>query len=223
MNTCKFCERTFKSEQTLAKHMCTKKQRMADKDTIGAQLGYRVFQRFYELSTTGKKPKSFMDFIESQYYIAFVKFGRHLVALNPIDSNDFVDYVIKNAIKLSDWQKDKVYSDYLRIHMEKEPVDRAVERSIIEMGEWSKNSNMPLSDFFTHINTIEAVFLIKSGRISPWVLYLSDSSSKLLADFTEEQLALVKEVIDPRAWQHTFISNPNDVTFVKHILREAGL
>lgn len=223
MNVCKFCGNAYKSEQTLSKHMCVKKKRAADKDTVGSQLGFRVFQRFYELTTSSKRPKSFEEFISSQYYISFVKFGRHLIDLNPIDSNSFVDYVIKNGIKMPEWFKDKTYTDYLKIHMGKEPADRAVERTIIEISSWAESNGKQLKDFFTCVNTIEALYLIRSGRISPWVLYLADTSGKLLADFTPEQMSIIKEIIDPMEWQKVFMKNENDVMFVKDVLRQAEL
>ena len=78
-NTCKWCGKTFMSERTLAAHMCIKKRRWADKDLTHIRLGYRVFQMFYELNTTASKPKSMEDFIKSQYYEGFTKFGRSCV------------------------------------------------------------------------------------------------------------------------------------------------
>ena len=66
-NKCKWCEKTFRSERTLAAHMCPRKRRWADKDMTHVRLGYRVFQMFYELNTTVSKPKTMEDFIRSQY------------------------------------------------------------------------------------------------------------------------------------------------------------
>ena len=96
---CKYCEKSFSTEKTLIAHMCVKKQRFKDKDTPGARLGFRAFQRFYELSVRSKTPKTELDFIKSQYYTSFVKFGRHLIALDPIASEEYLDFLIKNAIE----------------------------------------------------------------------------------------------------------------------------
>ena len=59
--------------------MCVKKRRWADKDLTHTRLGYRVFQMFYELNTAASKPKSQEDFIRSQYYEGFTKFGRSCI------------------------------------------------------------------------------------------------------------------------------------------------
>ena len=56
--------------------MCVKKRRWADRDMSHIRLGHRAFQMFYEMNTSAKQPKSMEDFIMSQYYEAFVKFGR---------------------------------------------------------------------------------------------------------------------------------------------------
>ena len=78
-NTCKWCGKNFKSERTLGVHMCVKKRRFADKEMTHVRLGYRVFQMFYELNTAASKSKSIEDFITSQYYEGFVKFGRSCI------------------------------------------------------------------------------------------------------------------------------------------------
>ena len=62
-NTCKWCEKSFRSERTLSAHMCVKKRRFADKDLTHVRLGYRVFQMFYELNTTASKSKT-ADLVE---------------------------------------------------------------------------------------------------------------------------------------------------------------
>jgi len=222
-NECKFCKKTFSTERTLSVHKCVKKQRYLDKDTVGSKLGFRVYQRFYELSTVTKNPKSFLDFIDSKYYLSFIKFGRHLVDLNPVDTNSFVDYVIMEGVRLDDWCKDKVYYAFLKKFIENESVDRALERTILEMENWCNINNTQLVDFFSDIGTIEATFLIRSGKISPWVLYISNTSSNLLNQMTTEQGNMLKEVIDPLFWADIFSKKTNDVQFAKQVLEAAKL
>jgi hypothetical protein len=87
--TCKWCEKEFRNERTLSAHMCPKKRRWADKDMTHVRLGFRVFQMFYELSTSASKAKTIEDFIRSQYYEAFVKFGRSCVRNEYLDPEKF--------------------------------------------------------------------------------------------------------------------------------------
>jgi hypothetical protein len=222
-NTCIFCEKSFSSERTLQVHKCVKKQRYIDRDTVGSRMGFRVFQRFYELSTTSKNQKDIMDFISSRYYIDFVKFGRHLVGLNPVDTSMFVDYVIKNSIPMDDWCKDRVYYEFLKKFIETETVDRALERTVLEMESWCSKNNSQLSDFFNDIGTIEITFMLRGGKISPWVLYLSSTSQSLLSRMTEEQGNIIKDIIDPTYWGSIFSKREDDVRFAISILKAANL
>jgi len=119
-NTCKWCEKTFMSERTLSAHMCVKKRRMADKDLTHTRLGYRVFQMFYELNTASTKSKTYEDFVRSQYYEGFVKFGRSCVTNEYLNPEQFAEWLIKNGKKLADWSKDSLYDEFLLVYVKKE-------------------------------------------------------------------------------------------------------
>lgn len=220
---CKFCEKGFGSEKTLAVHMCVKKKRWAERDMIGARLGFRVFQRFYELTTTSKKPKSQEDFIDSKFYSDFVRFGRYLVELNPINADAFIDFVIRNGVKLKEWTADFVYDSFLEDFMKSEGPEMALERTILEMQEWADENKKSFADFFKEVNANEATFLIRAGRISPWVLYLAPSADELFARLSPEQGKIINSVIDPSRWQARFMLKKDDVKFVTELLEEAGL
>lgn len=220
---CRFCQKEFTRESTLAAHLCVKKKRWNDRLTVGARLGLVVFQRFYALTTRSSKPKSDEDFINSKYYADFVKFGRHLVALDPINIDTYIDYVIKNGVKLNDWTKDYVYDSYLESLMKTESVDSAVSRTILEMQDWCEKNEIELQHYFKKIPSVEATFKIRSGKISPWVLYLADSADHLFSRLSEEQGKIIESAIDSRKWQVKFLTNKDDVEFVQNLLREAGL
>jgi hypothetical protein len=203
--------------------MCPKKKHMAEKNTLSSRLGFRVFQRFYELTTTQKNPKTFEDFVGSQYYKDFVKFGRYLGQRDAIDTEKFKDFVITNGVKLRDWTKPHVYETFLQDLMKKEPAERALERTIITLNEWAEENNTTFNKFFEEVTTTEATHIIQAGRISPWVLYLSEEAGKLLGRMNREQGNLISAVIDPNIWKVRFANRPDDVDFVIDVLDKAGL
>jgi len=223
METCKYCKKSFTRAETLANHMCPRKRRTAEKDTLSSRLGFRVFQRFYELTTTSKIAKTFNDFIESKYYIDFVKFGRHIGQRDAIDTERFIDFVIKNGVKLRDWNKDFVYESFLQELMNKEPADRALERTLLTLEQWATENDTTYNKFFEQVTTTEATHIIRSGRISPWVLYLSESAGSLLDRMSSEQGDMIKEIINPEIWKVRFHNKPDDVQFVISVLEQAKL
>ena len=71
-----------------------KKRRNADKDMTHVRLGYRVYQMFYELNTAASKTKSMDEFINSQYYEGFVKFGRSCIRNEYLEPEKFAEWLI---------------------------------------------------------------------------------------------------------------------------------
>lgn len=223
MFECRFCGMKYTKVSTLQAHLCAVKKRYLEKDNIGSKLGFRIFQRLYEVHTTKKDQKTFEEFITSNHYVSLVKFGRYLVELNPINCDEFIDFIIKNAIPIAKWRSEEVYILYLSEFIKNEVPERAVERTILELENWAKENKTDYSKFFETALPNEAVWLIRSGRISPWVLYLSSTADSLFNRISEEQSKLISKVIDPAKWQTKFMLKKDDVRFIKDILKAANL
>jgi hypothetical protein len=220
---CKYCGKKFHKETTLAAHMCVKKRRYMEIDTQPTRFGYRTFQRFYDITMASKKPKSIQEFIDSPYYIDFVKFGNHLSNLKPVYPEKFIDFVISNGVKLKDWNKDYVYDTYIADLLKKEPAIAATERSIAEIIEWTTANNSVFNAFFSEISANEAAHMVRTGKISPWMLYLCDSGGNLMDRFTDDHAKIIGGIIDPGFWMKKFKSNTDDVEYIKGVLSQAGL
>ena len=106
---CQYCEKSFRRESTLAVHLCEQKQRWQQETETGVQFGLRAYLQFYETTQGSARLKSYADFVNSPYYRAFVRYGRHLVAIRVINSNSFTAWLLKNNKKLDQWHKDSFY------------------------------------------------------------------------------------------------------------------
>lgn len=220
---CRWCDKEFRSERTLSAHMCVKKRRWADRDMTHTRLAFRVFQLFYELNTAASKPKAPEDFVRSQYYEGFVKFGRSCVRNQYLDPEAFAEWLIRNSKKLADWCKDTVYEEYLLEYVKKEPGARALERTILYLAEWSTESGSAWQDYFRVVSTPRAVHDIRAARISPWLIYLSDSGDSLLTRFSDEQVHMVSGLIDAKFWMRVFAHNAEQVDLVRSTCEQAGI
>jgi len=220
---CKWCNKSFSSERTLSAHMCVKKRRWADKDLSHTRLGHRAFQMFYEMNTSATKPKSVEDFIRSQYYEAFVKFGRACKLNDWLDPEKYTEWLIKTGVKLKDWGSDKQYEKYIREYLKKEPELKALERTIIYLATWSNETSNAWQDYFCEVSTPRAVYDIRSAKISPWVLYLSNTGDQLLTRLSSEQVDMIKELIDPPFWMKVFKTNKEEVDTIKQACKDANI
>lgn len=220
---CKWCEKEFRSERTLSAHMCPKKRRWADREMTHVRLGYRVFQMFYDLNTTASKTKSMEDFIRSSYYEGFVKFGRSCVRNEYLAPERFAEWLIKNGKKLADWSKDSLYNEFLLEYVKKETGLRALERNIIYLAEWAEDNSAEWQEYFKIVSTPRAVHDIRSAKISPWLLYLSDTGDQLLTRFSDEQVHMIDDIINAKFWMKVFANNAEEVNAVRSACEAAGI
>lgn len=223
---CEFCNRKFAKESSLINHSCEKKRRWFTRDDPHARFGFFAWSRFYELNSFNRSKNfknSQRNFIESQFYLAFVKFGRHICDLNAIDPEKFIDYVIKNNLPLDKWTHDFVYEQYVRELTRQESAEDALERNIMLMNEWSMQNGEPWPEFFRKVNANQAVSWIRSGRISPWLLYNVDSAVDLFERCTPEQLSMIKEYAPPGPWKIRFNKSRESCEFIRNTLRENGM
>lgn len=143
--------------------------------------------------------------------------------IRPVDQARFVDYVFRNGIKDRDWCKDKVYEAYIVDLLAKEPAERGLERSIKTMEAWGNKYDVPFNEFFARVAPAEATHLVKMGKISPWVLYLSITADYLWDRLSDEQSEIIATIINPKIWRTRFEIKKDDCTFVREILAEAKI
>ena len=223
LNKCTYCGKTFTRERTLQVHMCEPKRRYLQRDEKWVVNGFLVFQRFYQIHQNNTKPKTYDDFVASAYYNAFVKFGRHMMHINPLYSEKYIDYVILSKIKLDHWARDDLYETYLIDTLKAEPVESALQRSITTMMDWAEEQNAQWSDYFRLVNTNRSVQHIQQGKITPWLLFGCKAGKSLLKSFNDEQLQIVAKFIAPDFWTQRIKSSPADKLFVEETAKEAKI
>ena len=220
---CKWCGKEFTSERTLAAHMCVKKRRWADKDMSHIRLGHRAFQMFYEMNTSTKQPKSMEDFIMSQYYEGFTKFGRSCMTNEWLQPEKYTEWLIKNGVKLKQWTSDRQYDKFVKDYCRKEPGLKALERTIVYLAKWSEENDKDLQTYFKEVSPSRAVHDIRAAKISPWVIYLSQTGNDLLARFNDEQVKMIEEMIDPPFWMKLFTTSKEEVKEIKQMCKDANI
>jgi len=219
---CRYCEKDFQRESSLAVHVCEPKRRYQEQNEIGVQLGLQAYLRFYEITQGSARLKSFDDFSRSPYYRAFVKFGRYCVNIRAVNTARFIDWLLKQNKKIDHWCRDTVYSEYLVDYLKTEHISdalaRAVEQSII----WGEKTGNPPQDYLRFGNDNAICYDISTGRVSAWCLYNSDSGMEFLARINSEQVAMIWPMIDSDFWSRKFHDYPADAEYVKEILKKAG-
>jgi hypothetical protein len=219
---CQYCKKDFIKESSLAAHSCEPRRRRQEQNEPGVRLGFHAYIKFYELTQGSAKLKTFDDFADSPYYRAFVKFGRYCVSIRAINPEQFVKWVLKQNKKLDHWARDSVYTEYLLSYLRVENVNDALARAI-EFGiDWSEKSGHPAEDCLRYGNTNAMIYAVTTGRVSPWIIYNSESGQKFLSELDPAQIAMVWPYIDSDVWMKKFADYPADQEYVKDILKKAG-
>ena len=220
--TCQFCKKDFVRETSLTVHSCEPRRRRQERSERGVELGFQAYIKFYEMTQGSAKLKTYDDFCESPYYKAFVKFGRYCVSIRAINPARFMEWVLKQNKKIDHWCSDTVYTEYLTFYLRVENVNDALARAMEFAIDWSEKTGNPPHDCLRYGGTNAMVYAVTAGRISPWVIFNSESGQKFLDDLNPEQIAIVYPYIDVDHWQKRFQDYPADQEYAKEILKQAG-
>lgn len=220
---CRYCGHGYSRESTLATHVCEQKRRHLAKNDKSAVIGLQTFVRFYQLTQNAKVVKTFDEFAKSQYYNAFVKFGSFVSNVNPLYPDKFIDWVVTSGIKLDHWCRESLYEDYIIQLIHTESVETALERGIKHMQSWAEKQDKEWYNYFREVSTNRAVYDIKDGKISPWIILNSPTGKAMLTNLDDPQLVSLGNIIDPQVWARKFKQKPYDVDLVKTVVAQGNL
>jgi len=182
-------------------HACEQKRRAMQRDDKDVKIGFMAYQRFFvQRMARRSRPPTYESFCKSSLYLAFVRFGRHVIQTNAINPMGFTDFLIKADVAIDNWTSPTVYETYVRELNKNELPVEALERTLLFMQQWATENEVNLTDFFRVVPTPLATLWIKSGRISPWILLMAPSASELMGRLSTEQADLVNSAVDADFW-----------------------
>lgn len=220
--SCEFCGRSFMRESTMMKHLCENKRRWQDRDQPGNRIGFQCWLQFYVKNTATKKQRTYLDFIKSSYYLVFVKFGHYCVSINALNIMRYADWLMNNKIKIDNWCSDSNYTKFLIEYLRSEDPLDAIARSIESTIELAKAENVESKDCLRYCNRNKICYAITSGKISPWMLYHSQSGIEMIESLDATQQKMILDYINPEQWAIKFKRDSNIVGEVKALLNAAG-
>ena len=91
------------------------------------------------------------------------------------------------------------------------------------MQTWADANNSVWNHYFKYVSTNRAVFDIKDGKVSPWLILNCTTGKEMLANFRDDQLSAISNIIDPRVWVKKFKQQTFDLELVKQVVKEANL
>ena len=221
---CRYCQKEFVRESTLASHLCENKRRMLAKDEKQNRIAYQSWLLFRKLTMANvKNDKPYEEFISNKFFAGFMKLAKHIIDLSLDDPEGFVKFIIMNSVPMHNWQTAVVYETYIKDRTKKETVERAVERSVLNMKAWAEKTGNSWEEYFTKVSTPEAVQDIRMGRISPWCTFATDQGSRLIDRFEPGQVQQLIEYMEPQSWRAKVMRQRQDAEWVQHVFNEAKI
>jgi len=168
------------------------------------------------------KNKTYEEFIKSAYYTAFVKFGNYCAEVNVVNVSRFVDWLLKENTKLDNWHSDSVYTTFLQDYLRKEDPFDAIHRGIEHTIVLAKEANIQPHDLLRYGNVNKICYAITTGKISPWMLYQSDSGTRFLDTLNPDHVKMIIDYIDPEQWAIKFKRDLEITKQIREILSAGG-
>jgi len=203
-------------------HMCETKRRVRDQEHKGNRIGFQCWIEFYKKNTAGKKVRTYLDFAQSSYYTAFVKFGNYCSDAGVINVSKYANFLIKNQISVDKWASDKQYTNFLVTFLKDEDPLDAIARSIETTIDLAQQDGIQTKDILRYGNTNRICYAITKGKISPWMLYQSESGVEFMGKLDETQVKMILEYINPEQWAIKFKRNGDIISEVKELLHAGG-
>ena len=91
------------------------------------------------------------------------------------------------------------------------------------MTTWSIENNSSWNHYFIYVNPNRAMFHIKDGKISPWLLLNCITGKDLLNKFNDEQLEAISAMVDPIFWKKKFKTRQFDIELVNQVTTKSKL
>jgi len=222
IHTCEFCKHEFKSDIVFAKHACRDKTRWNSRDLAPNRIGFQCWISFFKKTSMSHKNNTMQDFIKSPYFTAFVKFGLYCSDSKVINIPAFVDWLLAHNIKVDHWNRDSHYTKFLIDYLRTEDAFDAIARSIETCSELAEEYETKTKDVLKNVSPYKISSHVATGKISPWLLYQSNSGVQLLSTLTEDNVKILIDYIDPEKWNAKFMRDKQTTKKIKDLLNEIG-
>lgn len=221
---CPYCHRSYSREAWYNKHKsdCAKKKRFDQAHSMDFIRALRIYQHWrrrngYLGKTKTIEPK---DFINSSLYNSFINLVKFTSDNWVITSFKYIDFIIDRRIAEAKWTAEETlmaYREYTRRN--DNPIEQ-IKETHQYIKNWCEKHNIDYIEFFNKIPTGQAVELITTNRISPWVLFGCDKGLQLLSRFDDDRLCLIDEFLNSKYWINRIRQSTDTAEIIQNECRD---
>jgi hypothetical protein len=218
---CNHCSQYFSGEMTFMRHHCEPRRRAQELSSPLGQAAYGYYREWMKLKRFSQPSSA--AFMESKYYRSFINFAQLVIDANISNPEKYMQLMVQGEILPVLWSRDSAYGLYLEwVDKLADPLDQ-VSESINYLFDVAEKEGVEVKDVFDHLGSSRIIPLIRSRRLTPWLLFCSQRFGKLLKTLSSEELKVFNTVVNSSFWAAKFQSNPTVIENVKIIAAEVGL
>lgn len=223
---CKFCQKSFAYESKFREHECKQMKRHLEIQTPIGQAAWSYYQ-FWMRTQHRHISSGITSFLDSKYYISFVKFAKFVQKISLPDVNLYIKLMVQKTMPPPLWMSDEIYAVYLD-HLDKKltPSQHA-EISINTLFAYAKKNGLDESEvdqIFDILHPNDLIAMLRERRLSPWLLLQSKSFARMLRDrTTPEQFIIIQTIIHPDVWHDKMAKHPDEVAKMKKYVEALGI
>lgn len=218
---CHYCSRRFGNETTFMKHNCEPRRRAQELMSPLGQSAYGLYREWMRQKKYSQPSSA--AFLESKYYRAFINFAQLVIDANIAKPEKYIQIMVEGEILPVLWCRDSAYALYLDwADKVSDPLDQ-VQDTINYLMDICEREGWALGECFVKMGAQQVLSLIRQRRLTPWLLFCSQSFGKFLKTLDAPQLKAFNHVVNAAYWAQRFQTEKSTVENVKLIAKEVGL
>lgn len=161
--------------------------------------------------------------MESKFYRSFINFAEMVINANIAKPERYMELMIAGDINPTLWCRNSAYAIYLD-YFDKiaDPLDH-VQESINYLLDICEKENTALPSVFKHLGSQRIISLIRQRRLTPWLLFCSETFKGVLRSLDKSELGAFEIVVNSGYWAKRFDEEQETLNNIKTIAKELGL
>lgn len=220
--TCKYCHRTFVSEDKYLAHECKQMKRDAELKSPQGQAAWGYYQQW--MRQMKKLPPPAQSFVTSKYFRTFMNFAKFVKDVDLPMPDKFIWFVTQKQFTPTMWMSDDVYTLYLEFLDRKVPPLEQAKISMNTLLNYADRRDFDVSEFFDRVEPYEVMHMVRVRKLSPWILLTSKKFKQFYIERTnDEQRMILESLIRPSYWAEKFKENPEALAQIRQIVEALGI
>lgn len=220
--TCQHCHKVFEHESKYLAHKCKAMKRAEELKTPAGQAAWNYYTMWFRAMK--RIPPSSTAFLASKYFTTFFNFVAFSKRVNLPKPEKFITYMVQKNFQPTMWITDPIYVMYIEyIDLTLSPMEQ-VKMSIDTLFSVTDAHEIDTADVFTVLRGNDIIQMLRTRRLSPWLLLNSKKFKILYAqEMSEEERSIIDTLVRFDYWATKLKEHAAVVQKIKLLVAELGI